>query len=77
LSSNTARVKQLGRCYGARKVVVACLGDFLNSDRRLDELLSNATNRSKATLLAVDILYIDGLAGAHAARAGPDHRGRR
>ena len=50
------RVKQLGKSYGARKVVVACLGDFLNSDRRLDELLSNSTNRSRATLLAVDIL---------------------
>jgi predicted phosphodiesterase len=56
LAKLAARVKQLGRCYGARKVVVACLGDFLNSDRRLDELLSNATNRSRATLLAVDIL---------------------
>ncbi|MFN6351329.1 MAG: hypothetical protein ACK40D_00430 [Cyanobacteriota bacterium] len=56
LAKLAARVKQLGRSYGASKVVVACLGDFLNSDRRLDELLSNATNRSKATLLAVDIL---------------------
>jgi predicted phosphodiesterase len=56
LAKLAARIKQLGCCYGARKVVVACLGDFLNSDRRLDELLSNATNRSKATLLAVDIL---------------------
>ena len=56
LAKLAARVKQLGTCYNARKVVVACLGDFLNSDRRLDELLSNATNRSKATLLAVDIL---------------------
>ena len=56
LAKLAARVKQLGRCYGARKVVIACLGDFLNSDRRLDELLSNATNRSRATLLAVDIL---------------------
>ena len=56
LAKLAARVKQIGRCYGARKVVIACLGDFLNSDRRLDELLSNATNRSKATLLAVDIL---------------------
>ena len=56
LAKLAARIKQLGRCYGARKVVIACLGDFLNSDRRLDELLSNATNRSKATLLAVDIL---------------------
>jgi predicted phosphodiesterase len=50
------RVKQLGQSYGARKVVVACLGDFLNSDRRLDELLSNCTNRSQASLLAADIL---------------------
>jgi predicted phosphodiesterase len=56
LAKLAARVKQLGRSFGASKVVVACLGDFLNSDRRLDELLSNATNRSKATLLAVDIL---------------------
>ena len=56
LAKLAGRVKQLGRSYGASKVVVACLGDFLNSDRRLDELLSNATNRSKATLLAVDIL---------------------
>jgi predicted phosphodiesterase len=56
LAKLASRVKQLGRSYGASKVVVACLGDFLNSDRRLDELLSNATNRSKATLLAVDIL---------------------
>jgi len=56
LAKLAGRVKQLGRSYGATKVVIACLGDFLNSDRRLDELLSNATNRSKATLLAVDIL---------------------
>jgi predicted phosphodiesterase len=56
LAKLAARVKQIGRCYGASKVVIACLGDFLNSDRRFDELLSNATNRSKATLLAVDIL---------------------
>jgi predicted phosphodiesterase len=50
------RVKQLGQSYGARKVVVACLGDFLNSDRRLDELLSNAHNRSCAAILAADLL---------------------
>ena len=30
-------------------------GDLLNSDRRLDELLQMATNRAKATFLAVDI----------------------
>ncbi len=50
------RVKQLGKSYGARKVVIACLGDFLNSDRRLDELQSNAHNRSCASLLAVELL---------------------
>jgi hypothetical protein len=55
LAKLTARMKQISRCYGASQVVVVCLGDLLNSDRRLDELLSNATNRSKATLLAVDI----------------------
>lgn len=37
-------------------VLIACTGDLMNSDRRMDELLSNATNRSKATFLAVDIL---------------------
>jgi len=37
-------------------VLVCLTGDLLNSDRRLDELLSNATNRAKATFLAVDIL---------------------
>jgi predicted phosphodiesterase len=50
------RVKQLRKSYDARKVVVACLGDFLNSDRRLDELQSNAHNRSCASLLAVELL---------------------
>jgi len=39
-----------------KNVVVALTGDLLNSDRRLDELLAMATNRSKATFLAVDIL---------------------
>ena len=38
------------------EVVVAMTGDMMNSDRRLDELLENATNRSKAVFLAVDIL---------------------
>jgi predicted phosphodiesterase len=56
LAKLAARIKQLGACFHAQKLVVACLGDFLNSDRRLDELLSNATNRSRATLLAADIL---------------------
>ena len=36
-------------------ILIAMTGDLLNSDRRLDELLSMATNRAKATFLAVDI----------------------
>jgi predicted phosphodiesterase len=41
---------------GISNVLIAFTGDLMNSDRRMDELLSNATNRSKATFLAVDIL---------------------
>ena len=41
---------------GVTDVFVLCSGDFLNSDRRLDELLSMATNRSKATFISVQIL---------------------
>ena len=37
-------------------VVFALTGDLMNSDRRLDELLNQATNRAKATFLGVDIL---------------------
>ena len=37
-------------------VVIALTGDLMNSDRRLDELLNQATNRAKATFLGVDIL---------------------
>lgn len=42
--------------YGINNVLIAATGDFLNSDRRLDELLNQATNRSKATILSVHIL---------------------
>jgi predicted phosphodiesterase len=37
-------------------VVMALTGDLMNSDRRLDELLNQATNRANATFLGVDIL---------------------
>lgn len=42
--------------YDIVEVVIAFTGDILNSDRRLDELLMNSTNRAKATFMAVDIL---------------------
>ena len=41
--------------YGVKHVFVAMTGDLLNSDRRLDELMANAGNRAKASILAVDL----------------------
>lgn len=41
---------------GVKTVFVAFTADLMNSDRRLDELLATATNRSRATFCAVDIL---------------------
>lgn len=38
-----------------KSVIVAMSGDLINSDRRLDELMANAGNRSKASVLAVDL----------------------
>ena len=37
-------------------VLFAICGDILNSDRRLDEILNQATNRSRAMFLATDII---------------------
>jgi len=47
------RAIQIGKAYGIKKLLVAFTGDLLNSDRRLDEMLSNATNRASACILAV------------------------
>jgi predicted phosphodiesterase len=44
------------KLHNVSNVLFAMTGDLLNSDRRLDELLSQATNRSKATFLAVNII---------------------
>lgn len=41
---------------GVEKVLMPFLGDLLNSDRRLDEMLNQATNRAKATALTSHIL---------------------
>jgi len=42
--------------FDSDKVVIALTGDLMNSDRRLDELLAQATNRTNATFLSVDVL---------------------
>jgi len=48
--------KRFFKSYDVKNILFALTGDLLNSDRRLDELLNQATNRSKATFLAVDLL---------------------
>lgn len=50
------RAKIYFKANKIRKVLIAMTGDLINSDRRLDELLSEATNRSNATFLAVSLL---------------------
>lgn len=42
--------------HGIKDVFVFLTGDLMNSDRRLDELLAMATNRSKATFISVQII---------------------
>lgn len=44
------------KSQGIKNVVIACLGDLLNSTRRTDELLNQATNLAKATLLTTLLL---------------------
>ncbi len=40
----------------AKRVIVCLGGDLLNSDRRTDEITAQATNRTQAQILAVEIL---------------------
>tara|TARA_Y100000310_G_C20654718_1_gene801382 strand:- start:28 stop:1227 length:1200 start_codon:yes stop_codon:yes gene_type:complete len=43
------------KAFGITNILLVQSGDLMNSDRRLDELLSQATNRAQATFLAIDI----------------------
>jgi len=38
------------------EVIIAFTGDLMNSDRRMDELLNQSTNRANATIMAIDLL---------------------
>jgi predicted phosphodiesterase len=51
----TESVEYLNR-FDVVDVFLLMTGDLLNSDRRLDEILAMATNRSKATFIAVQII---------------------
>lgn len=50
------KIKSLGTCFECNRIVLAITGDIINSDRRHDEVLNNATNRSKAVVLATHLL---------------------
>ena len=49
-------VKEYAKLHKATSFLVGITGDLINSDRRLDEKLSMATNRAKATFLGVHLL---------------------
>ena len=48
--------KKYAEFHGVKNILIAITGDLINSDRRLDEKLSMATNRAKATFLGVHLL---------------------
>lgn len=56
LQKYAGEIKTILKPYGVNKIVFAMTGDMLNSDRRLDEKLSMATNRMKATMLSVKLI---------------------
>lgn len=56
IQKHVQHAKRVFKAYGVKKVTFAFTGDLMNSNRRADELLMNATNRAKATFVAVDIL---------------------
>lgn len=50
------KAKTIFLANGVTDVALLMTGDLLNSDRRLDEIVNAATNRSRAVFLAVDII---------------------
>lgn len=56
IQKHITHAKRVFKSYGVTNVLFAFTGDLMNSDRRIDELLMNATNRANATFVAVDIL---------------------
>lgn len=48
--------KAKAEAAGSEQIIVAMTGDLINSDRRLDEKLNQATNRMKAALLATSLI---------------------
>lgn len=56
LAKYAQTIKELYPDETKTNLIIAFTGDLMNSDRRMDELLNQATNRANASILAVDIL---------------------
>lgn len=56
IMKHVSRAKHYFSGHGITDVVVCITGDTQNSNRRADEYLTNAVNRSKALFLSVDIM---------------------
>lgn len=50
------QIKKYFSLFGVKNILLAFTGDLLNSNRRLDELLNQSTNRAQATMLSFFIL---------------------
>jgi len=51
-----SKIIQYANSMNVKNVKLAMTGDLINSDRRTDEIISLATNRTKASYLAMDLL---------------------
>ena len=50
------KTKQYFNLHGIRNVLLALTGDMLNSDRRIDEIFNQASNRANASILSLILL---------------------
>lgn len=51
------KIRRIADVYKVKGIVLALTGDIINSDRRLDEMMNQATNRMKAAVISSQILY--------------------
>ena len=56
LKKYVIKATRIFKAHGIKKVLIAFTGDMMNSDRRLDEIMTMATNRARASVLSAMIL---------------------
>lgn len=57
LQKYASKIRNIADAYNCKNFVIAMTGDLINSDRRLDEMMNQATNRMKAATIATRILF--------------------